>query len=89
MFSPSFLTLDFCKDFNHSDVHGVWAAHRLKPHLKRGSSFRGPNLCEKVRHIVGVHLDPPDTALVRQTLLRRLTVRQVVNFDVVKPIPSR
>ena len=53
MFSPSFLTLDFCKDFEHSDVHGVWAALRLKLHLKRGSSFRGPNLCEKVRHIVG------------------------------------
>jgi transposase len=46
-------------------VHRVWRAFGLKPHLS--SSFKlstDPHFVEKVRDVVGLHLDLPDKALV-------------------------
>ena len=48
-----------------SSVHRIWAAHGLKPHLTK--TFKLSNdkrFVEKVQDIVGLYLDPPDTALV-------------------------
>ena len=48
-----------------SSVQRIWAAHGLKPHLTK--TFKLSNdkrFVEKVQDIVGLYLDPPDTALV-------------------------
>ncbi len=48
-----------------SSVQRIWAAHGLKPHLRK--TFKLSNdkrFVEKLRDIVGLYLDPPDRALV-------------------------
>ena len=50
---------------SHTSVQRIWQAFGLQPH--RGESFKlstDPQLIEKVRDIVGLYLNPPDTALV-------------------------
>lgn len=48
-----------------SAVHKIWRAHELKPHPTRTFKLsRDPNFAAKVEDIVGLHLDPPDRALV-------------------------
>jgi transposase len=48
-----------------STVHRIWKAFGLQPH--RSETFKlssDPLVVEKVRDIVGLHLDPPDRAVV-------------------------
>jgi transposase len=48
-----------------SSVQRIWRAFSLQPH--RAETFKlssDPQFVEKVRHIVGLYLDPPDKALV-------------------------
>jgi hypothetical protein len=46
-------------------VREIWVAHGLKPQLlERFALSRDPNFAAKVEDIVGLHLDPPDKALV-------------------------
>ena len=50
---------------SHTSVQRIWQAFGLQPH--RSESFKlstDPQLIEKVRDIVGLYLNPPDTALV-------------------------
>jgi hypothetical protein len=49
-----------------SSVYRVWRALSLQPH--RVDTFKlstDPQFIEKVRHIVGLYLDPADKALAR------------------------
>jgi transposase len=48
-----------------ASVQRIWAAHGLKPHLTKTFKLSNdPQFSEKVQDIVGLHLDPPDKALV-------------------------
>jgi transposase len=50
---------------SHTSVQRIWAAHGLKPHLRK--TFKLSNdkqFVEKVTDVVGLYLDPPDRALV-------------------------
>jgi transposase len=50
---------------SHTSVQRIWQAFGLQPY--RSESFKlstDPQLIEKVRDIVGLYLNPPDTALV-------------------------
>jgi transposase len=48
-----------------STVHRVWQAYKLQPHREKTFKFsRDPLLVEKVLDIIGLYLDPPDSALV-------------------------
>ena len=50
---------------SHATVANVWKAFMLQPH--RAESFTlssDPCFVEKVRDVVGLHMDPPDNALV-------------------------
>ena len=48
-----------------SSVHKIWKAHGLKPYLVETFKLsRDPDFVAKVEDVVGLHLDPPDKALV-------------------------
>jgi putative transposase len=48
-----------------STVHRIWRAFGLQPHRARHFQLSNdPFFAEKVRDIVGLYLNPPDTALV-------------------------
>lgn len=43
----------------------VWAAADLKPHrLKTFKIRKDPHFADKVVDVVGLHIDPPDNAMV-------------------------
>jgi hypothetical protein len=42
----------------------VWADHNLKPHLIDRFNLSTDPLFEKVYDVVGLHLDPPESAVV-------------------------
>lgn len=46
-------------------VHRVWQGHDVQPHrVERFKLSNDPQLEAKVRHVVGLYLNPPDRALV-------------------------
>ena len=48
-----------------TSVHRLWAANDLKPHLTRTFKLSNdPHFEEKFWDVIGLYLDPPDTALV-------------------------
>jgi transposase len=48
-----------------SSVQRIWAAHGLKPHLRKTFKLSNdPQFSAKVQDIAGLYLDPPDKALV-------------------------
>ena len=50
---------------SYSSVQRIWRAHGLKPHLvKTFKVSRDKHFAAKVEDVVGLYLDPPDTALV-------------------------
>jgi len=50
---------------NPSMVQRVWRANGLKPHLARTFKVSNdPHFIEKLRDVVGLHLNPPENALV-------------------------
>jgi transposase len=50
---------------SYSSVQRIWKAHALKPHqVKTFKLSNDKRFVEKVQDIVGLYLDPPDTALV-------------------------
>jgi transposase len=49
----------------HGAVQRIWAAHGLKPHLVRGFKLSNdPRFVEKLRDVVGLHVNPPEHAIV-------------------------
>ncbi len=58
-------TMEDATGIPKSTVHRVWQAFGLQPHRQRTFKLStDPFLVEKVRDIVGLYLNPPDTALV-------------------------
>jgi hypothetical protein len=50
---------------SHRSVQRVWAAHGLKPHRVRTFKLSNdPKFAAKVQDVVGLHVDPPEHALV-------------------------
>ena len=46
-------------------VHGIWRAHKLKPHLVKGFKVSNdPLFADKLRDVIGLYLDPPEKAIV-------------------------
>ena len=46
-------------------VNRVWREHRLKPHRVKGFKVSNdPQFAEKLRDVVGLYLNPPETAIV-------------------------
>ena len=46
-------------------VHGIWRRHKLKPHQVKGFKVSDdPLFAEKLRDVVGLHLDTPEKAIV-------------------------
>ena len=52
-------------DLHHSQVGRIWKAHRLKPHRVRYFKVpTDPKFVEKLRDVVGLHVAPPERAIV-------------------------
>ena len=48
-----------------STVHNIWNAHNLQPHrVKRFKLSRDPRFLEKMTDVVGLHLNPPQNAIM-------------------------
>lgn len=52
-------------NINHSFVNRVWREAWLKPHLtEQFKVSNDPDFEEKLKHVVGLYLSPPETAIV-------------------------
>jgi transposase len=50
---------------SHSQVHRIWRAHGLKPHLSRTFKVStDPRFIEKLQDVVGLYMNPPEKAVV-------------------------
>jgi transposase len=58
-------TLAAAMGMSHVQVHRVWKAHGLKPHLvKTFKLSTDPRFIEKLQDVVGLYMNPPEKAVV-------------------------
>ena len=62
---PSILANSPSYGISKSTVNNVWRGHNIKPHLSKTFKLsRDPKFLEKMTHVIGLYLNPPDNAIV-------------------------